>query len=203
MKLYTTRATPFGRTVEIVAHELGLHEDLDIVETIVAPMKDNPAYQQITPMRKIPALIIEDGTLIVDSPVIAEYLAARVGDTRLFAKSSPDHWKVLSRYAIARGIAEASVAARYEFAARPEAFRWQGWVDDQFDRITAALGVFEKDPPAATGAITIADIALGTALGYLDFRFPDYGWRDRFPALAAWVKPVEARPSFAATRPPI
>ncbi|MCF3935544.1 glutathione S-transferase family protein [Acuticoccus sp. M5D2P5] len=203
MKLYTTRATPFGRTVEIVAHELGLHEDIELVETVVAPAKPNPDYLAVTPLRKIPALVVEDGTLIVDSAVITDYLAARVGDTRLFARSSPDHWKVLSRYAIARGIADCAVGSRYEIAARPEDKQWPFWIEDQFERVTAGLGVFEADLPPASGSITIADIALGAALGYLDFRFADYGWRDRFPNIAAWMKPIEARPSFVATCPPI
>ena len=120
MKLYTAKATPFGRTVEVVAHELGLHEDLEIVATSVAPTTANAEFQAINPLRKIPALVTEEGMLVVDSPVIAEYLCGRVGDTRLFARGAPDHLSVMVDYALARGIAECAVAARYEMAVRPE-----------------------------------------------------------------------------------
>lgn len=202
VQLYTAKASPFGRTVEIVAHELGLHEDLEVVATKVTPTDPNVDYQRaVNPLRKIPALKTEEGLVIVDSTVIAEYLCARVGDTRLFARDGADQWAVLSNYALARGAAECAVGARYETAVRPQDKRFDGWVDDQMDKIGATLGHFEANPPAASGRLTIADIALGALLGYLDFRFADYGWRDRFPGLGEWLKPLAARPSFAATAP--
>lgn len=199
MKLYTAKASPFGRTVEIAAHELGLHEDIDIVTTSVTPGQPNREFQALAPLRKIPALELEDGEVIVDSAVIAEYLAARVGDTRLFPVG-PERWTVLTRYAVARGVAEAAVAARYEAMVRPADKRWPGWTEDQMDKIAAALGALNDRPPAPSGSLTIADIGLGAALGYLDYRFADWGWRERHPALVAWLEPLEARPSFAATR---
>ena len=201
MKLHTAKASPFGRTVEIVAHELGLHEDIEIVATKVVPADPNRSFQALTPLRKVPALELEDGQIIVDSTVIAEYLAARVGDHRLFARDSAERWTVLTRYVTARGISECAVAARYEIAVRPEEFRWPAWSDDQMDKISAALALFDTAPPSPSGRLTIADISLGAALGYLDFRFPDWGWRSRYPQLVAWLEPLNARPSFAATRP--
>jgi len=201
VKLYTARATPFGRAVEIVAHELGIHGDIEIVATSVAPGKPNPEYQAVTALKKIPALVTGDGMLIVDSAIITEYLAHRAGDRSLFATDSPDRFEVLSRYALARGIAECAVSARYEMAARPEEKRWQGWVDDQLGRVTAALDHFERAPPEAGGPLTVADFALGAALGYLDFRFADMGWREGRPQLAAFDATMAERPSFVATRP--
>jgi glutathione S-transferase len=198
MRLYTAQASPFGRTVEITAHELGVHDHLVVVPTTVAPTRKNADFQALTPLRRIPALEIEDGTVIVDSTVIARYLAERAGDRHVFAEGSPAHWTVMSRYTVARGISECAVAARYERAVRPEALRWDAWLDDLMDKIGASLASFEARVPTADRP-TIVEIALGAALGYLDFRFPDYGWRARFPRLAEWFEPVAARPSFAAT----
>lgn len=200
MKLYTVPATPFGRTVEMVAHELGLHEDLDLTPTPVAPGKENADFQAVNPLKKIPALVTEEGALVVDSAVICDYLCARVGDTRLFARGAPDHFAVLTDYAIARGIAECAVAARYETAARPEGARWEAFAEDQIGRIEAALARFDRDPPSR-GRLTIADIALAAALGYLDFRFAHLEWRRRYGGLVTWMEPIAARESFKATMP--
>lgn len=201
MRLYTAKATPFGRVVEIVAHELGIHGDIEIVPTSVTPAKPNPEYQKVAALKKIPALVTDDGTVIVDSAVICEYLADRAGDRSLFAYDRPDRFSVLSRYALARGIAECAVAARYEMAARPEEKRWQEWMDDQLGRARAGLDRFEAAPPEAGGPLTVADLALGAALGYLDFRFADMGWREGRPQLAAFYATMAERPSFATTRP--
>jgi len=198
MRLYTAQASPFGRTVEIAAHELGVHDGLVVVPTTVAPTRKNADFQALTPLRRIPALETEDGAVIVDSTVIAAYLAERAGDKALFAYGSDEHWAVMSRYTVARGISECAVAARYESTVRPEELRWQDWLDDLMDKIGASLERFEATPPAGD-RLTIAEIALGAALGYLDFRFPDYPWRGRFPRLADWFGSVAARPSFAAT----
>jgi glutathione S-transferase len=107
----------------------------------------------------------------------------------------------MTRYVLARGISECAVSARYENAARPEEKRWQGWVDDQMGRIEATLALFDAKPPEPSGRLTIADIALAAALGYLDFRFSDFGWREKAPRLVPWYEAVIARPSLAATRP--
>ena len=201
MKLYTAKATPFGRTVEIVAHEIGLHEDMEIVATAVAPGKPNDEYQTLNPLKKIPALVTEDVTLIADSGLISEYLAARVGDTALFGVNDPNRWAMLNDYMLAKGAADVFVAARYETFARPEEFRWKDWSDDMLKKGHAVLARFDATPPESAGRITIAQIALGAVLGYLDFRFPQEEWRNRYPALAKWAAPIHERPSFMATRP--
>lgn len=200
MTLYGSPASPFARTVTIVVHELGLADDVAIEATAVKPTAPNVEFQALNPLRRVPALGLEDGSVIVDSPVICEYLADRVGDTRLFAKGSPDHWHVMSDYAIARQMAELAVSCRYEQAVRPEDKQWAAWVDDAFDKIGAGLARFDAAPPSR-GRLTIADIALGVTLDYLAFRFASYDWPSRAPALGLWLEPLSTRPSFAATRP--
>jgi glutathione S-transferase len=201
MKLYTTRTTPFGRTVEIVMRELGLDEDIEQVPTAVAPTKPNREFEAVNPLRRIPALVTEDGEVLVDSAVITAYLAARVGDTALFAEGSPERWRIASRYAVARGATECAVACRYETAVRPEDKRWHDWSSDLEDKVMTALTMFEADPPIPTGRLTIADVSLGALLGYLDFRYAHLGWRERFPALVRFMTALEERPSFKATVP--
>jgi len=201
MKLYTAKATPYGRTVEIVAHELGLHEELEIVATTVSPTRANDAYKAVNPLRKIPALALDDGTVLTDSSLIAQYLAARVGDTHLFGVNAPHRWAMLNDYMIAKGMTDCLIAARYEGFVRPKEHQWRPWLDDQMDKAHAALARFEAAPPAGDGRLSIAALALGAALGYLDFRFAEEAWRDRYPALARWAAPIHERPSFQATMP--
>ncbi|GAB5375073.1 MAG: glutathione S-transferase family protein [Acuticoccus sp.] len=203
MKLYTAPATPFGRTVEIVAHETGQHGEIEIVATTVAPTKDNREFQAVNPLRRIPALVTDDGTLLVDSTLISLYIARRAGNDVIFANGDPDHWSVMNDYMMAKGAAECVVSARYEGFVRPEARRWQPWSDDLLAKAHAVLARFDAAPPAYGETPTIAAIGLGAVLGYLDFRFPDEGWRTRYGALAAWSEPLFARPSFAATMPPV
>ncbi|RAI00255.1 glutathione S-transferase [Acuticoccus sediminis] len=201
MQLYSVVNSPFGRTVTIVADELGLTEDIEVVPTSVKPTAPNVEFQAVNPLRKIPALKTEDGLVIVDSPVIVEYLCARVGDTRMLGRGKPDEWLIRTQYAMARGAAEAAVAARYETFARPQEKQWDAWLADLLDKVGATLSIFEAAPPAGGGSLTVADISLAVLLGYLDFRFDDLNWRASYPALAEWLKPIEARPSFTATKP--
>lgn len=202
MKLYTVPATPFGRTVEVVAHEVGIHGDIELVPTAVAPTKDNAEYQGLNPLRRIPAMVLADGTLLTDSSLIARYIADKAGDTAVFAVGAPDRWAMLNEYMLAKGVAECLVSARYESFVRPEPRRWQPWFEDLLGKAHAALARFEDNPPAADGErLTIAAIALGAALGYMDFRFAGESWRKRYPSLAGWAADVHSRLSFVATKP--
>lgn len=201
MKLYTATATPFGRTVEMAAHELGVHGSLTVVPTVVAPTKENADYQAKAPLRKIPALELGDGSIITDSPVICEYLAHNAGNTALFAKGTAQEWVVKSAYAIARGMADCSVSLRYETFLRPEAMRWDDWIADQQNKVLAGVDYFAANTPIAADTVTIADISLAAALGYLDFRFDALKWRDGRAPLAAWFETMAVRPSFKATEP--
>ena len=86
-------------------------------------------------------------------------------------------------------------------AERPAEKVWDDWVEHQLIKVAATLAFFEASPPNAGGRVTIVDVSLGALLGYLDYRFDDFGWRGRYPNLAEWLKPVAARPSFVATLP--
>lgn len=201
MKLYTAPATPFGRTVEIVVHELGLKEAVEVVATPVKPTEPNKGFQAIAPLRRIPALRLDDGTVLVDSAVISEFLAVHARDTGLFAHDRPERFTVLSDYAMARGMCECAVSTRYEEAVRPQEKRWPAWSEDMMDKVDGGLAYFEASSLPEDGRLTIAKISLGALLGYLDFRFAHKDWRRAYPKLAAWFAVMNERPSFAATAP--
>jgi len=202
MQLLHSQRSPFARKVRVAAFELGLAGRLELVETHVAPTEPNRAYaDKANPLCKVPALVTDDGAVLHDSDVICFYLDALAGGGRLVPAEGPDRWRVLTSHSLAAGMTESAVLLRYETAVRPEPQRWPAWIDDQWDRIWAGLAWYEARPETLAAPPDLARIALGCLLGYLDFRFPDCGWRDRCPGLGAWFAKIEQRPSFAATRP--
>ncbi len=202
MKLHFSPPSPFARKVRICAAELGLEEKIELVPTHVAPGKANTEYaSRFNPLRRIPALTLSDGSTLVDSQVICEYLDNLDGRGQLVPKGGARRWKVLSDYAIAKGILELSVLLRYETALRPQAHQWQEWIDDHWDKISGALNFFEQKVESDAGRFELSQITLACALGYLDFRFDDYGWRDRFPALATWHAEISQRASYKNSEP--
>jgi len=202
MKLHQAGPSPFARKVRVVAHELGLADRIELVEVLVAPGKPNPEYVAgVNPLRKVPALTLEDGRTLVDSTLICLYLDEQASGGSLVGHGDA-RWQTLNAHAVANGMTEAAVAIRYETFVRPEDKRWDGWTADLLDKIEGGLGWFE----ARTGAegkppVDLGTIALGCLLGYLDFRQPDNAWRERFPRLAADHETLAARESFRSTSP--
>ena len=201
MKLMYAPLSPFVRKVRAASIELGLAERIELVMTQVAPGSPNLAYaRDYAPLRKIPALVLDDSSVLYDSTVICEYLDDLAGGKLLPAEGA-QRWQVLTQQSLANGICEAAVLIRYETALRPEEFRWQAWVDDQWDKVGNGLDWFEAHEAALAGPLNIAQLALGCALGYLDFRFEERDWRARCPKLNAWYAELAQRPSFTETRP--
>jgi len=149
----------------------------------------------------VPALVTDEGETIYDSTVICEYLDALAGGGTLIPREPQRRWRVLTRHALAQGMCDSVILIRYETWLRPEALRWPLWVDDHWDKIHTGLDWFEANSEALGEPVDLAQVALGCLLGYVDFRWPAHGWRDRRPALAAWFARLEQRPSFAQTRP--
>ena len=203
MKLTFSPASPYARKVRIAAIELGLIDKIAFVPTAVTPGKVNEDYSQtINPLRKLPALILDDGSTIVDSFVIAEYLDELAGGGKLFPATGPDKWKRKTEHSILQGMLEAMLLCRYEKMLRPEEKRWQTWYDDQWDRAWHGFALFESKPETFARPLDITQIALVCTLGYADFRFPDCGWRKAFPMTAAFHEKMLQRPSIKDTVPP-
>lgn len=202
MKLTFSPTSPFARKARITAIEVGLIDKIELVPASVAPTQANAAYaHDINPLRKLPALILDDGTVIVDSYNIAEYLN-ELGGGSLLPASGTERWKVKSEHTMIQGMTDAMLLCRYESAVRPKEFFWKGWYDDQWDRAWQGLTRFENHPDILTRPLDLAQIALVCVLGYADFRFADCGWRNAFPKLAAFHDRMLQRDSVKSSAPP-
>jgi len=200
MKLYYSAASPFVRKVLVCASECGLDGRIEQVPTKVLPSEPNRDLGKSNPLMKVPTLECDDGLVLFDSIVICEYLDSLSKGARLFPPAGDARWHALRLHAVADGILEAAVLTRYETFLRPEPLRWKQWIDGQLLKIDQSLDFLEKNPRELEG-LTIGTVAVGCALGYLDFRYADRKWRDGRPKLAAWFETMSRRPSFEKTVP--
>jgi glutathione S-transferase len=198
MKLRHSAFSPFVRKVMVAAHELALAGGIELEPTNVSPVRPNETLAPENPLMKVPSLVTDDGVVLFDSPVICEYLDSFAGGGKLFPAGS-ERWTALRRQALGDGILDALVLIRYEDL-RPEDKRWSDWTYGQARKARQGLAAAEREH--LSGFSTIGNIAIGVMLGYLDFRFPQDGWRERHPRLAAWYAAIEERPSMRLTRPP-
>lgn len=199
MKLYHSPLSPYVRKVMVVAHETGLLDEIEIAYGSGTPMEPNDETVVVNPLGKIPALVTEDGIALFDSRVICRYLDT-LGGAGLYPKGESE-FPVLQREALAEGMIDAALLVSYEGRLRPENMRFQPWVDGQKGKIMRGAEAFERHIDALAGHLTADKIALGCALGYVDFRIADLKWRDECPALAAWYKDFSSRHSMKATVP--
>jgi glutathione S-transferase len=203
MKLTFSPASPFARKVRIAAIELGLIDRIELVPTTVAPGQRDDEYSRITPLKKLPVLVLDNGEVILDSYVIVEYLDELAGGGKLIPASGPLKWKIKSDHSLLQGMLDSMLLCRYENMTRPEALRWRSWSDDHWNRAFAGLARFEKEVEAMQRRpFDIAQIGLVCVLGYADFRFSDCGWRKAYPKLDAFHQKLLERPSVRTSKPP-
>lgn len=201
MKLYGTMISPFVRTVMVTAHELKLDDKITLANSgSVSPIEPHAEITRHNPLGKIPCLVTDHGHALYDSRVICEYLCHHAGDKSLLPDEPVRRFRILTLQALGLGIAEAAVAFRYEMVTRPVEYRWASWAERQIARIVAALDDLEAHWSRELGSITAGTVACAAALGYLDLRFADLGWRNGRPGLAAFYDRFAARPSMAATK---
>ena len=201
MKLRYSPASPYVRKCMVLAHETGLAGRLEIVPTVTADPKSGLAEDN--PLGKIPALITGEGDTLFDSPVVCEYLDSLHGGAKLFPASGKARWTALRRQALADGLLDAALLRRYE-SMRPANEQSPAWDAKQKATIGRALDVLEAEAERLgdpAGPVDIGLIAIGCALGYLDFRFAKDEWRSGRPKLARWFEGFAKRPSMAATTP--
>jgi glutathione S-transferase len=199
MKLRYAAASPFVRKVLVVAHEHGLVDRIEKVPTTLSPVQANESLAAENPLMKVPSLITEDGQVLFDSPVICAYLDALAGGRKLIPPAGAARWTALRQEALADGVLEALILCRYEML-RPAEKRWRDWTDGQMRKAHQGLAAAAREDLAEPR--TIGHIAIACMLGYLDFRFPEDGWRARHPTLAVWYAGKEQSPAMQATRPP-
>ena len=203
MKLIGAVTSPYVRKVRIVMAEKKLEYQF-ILEDVWA---HDTTITQTNPLGKVPCLVMETGEALYDSRVIVEYLDTLSPVGKLIPPSGRERTEVKVWEALADGVLDAAIAARLEahWAGRTESERSQAWIDRQLGKVHDGLAAMSKGlaDNALCGGIhlSLADIAVGCALGYLDFRFPNIAWRSDFPNLARLQDKLMQRSSFTDTLP--
>jgi glutathione S-transferase len=200
VKLSYSPTSPYVRKVSVVALETGTDAKIEKVTTSVAPTKFNPEHAKTNPLVKVPAMILDSGETLYDSPVICEYLDSLHGGPKMFPAPGPARWTALRRQALADGILDAAILTRYE-SIRPDQYKWPEWMDAQLTKVKTALASLEQEADKLGATVDIGTITIGCALGYLDFRYADLNWPKSHPKLAKWFAGFNARPSMKATIP--
>ena len=202
MKLLGSPNSPFARKVRIVLEEKGIPHEY-VIERPSAPDSQVP---QFNPLGKVPTLVLDDGRALYDSPVIVEYLDGLGSGPRLIPETFDERIEVKRWEALADGIAEATVFINHEYREPKEKQRAPAWFERQRAKIDRGLATMEKDLGSNEfcfgGRFTLADVAAGYALGYLDHALPEVGWRTTHPALRRFAERLAARKSFIKTLPP-
>ena len=200
MKLYHSHTSPYARKCAVVIRELALDAQVQIVPATGSPMDPGSIPVALNPLGKIPLLERADGPALYDSRVICRYLddLAQGG----LYPAPPRLWDVLTLEATADGILDAALLMVYENRLRAPEARNPGWVEGQWGKIARALDVIEARWMAhLAGPLDMGQIAVGCALGYLDLRHDDRGWRNGRPALTGWFARFGQRPAMVATVP--
>ena len=203
MKLIGAVTSPYVRKVRVVMAEKKLDYQF-VLEDVWA----NDAIVASNPLGKVPCLIMEGGEAVFDSRVIVEYVDTLSPVGKLIPSSGRERAEVRTWEALADGLMDAAILARLEqtWGGRRDGERSQAWIDRQMGKIDAALAAMTKglgDKPFCAGIhLTLADIAVGCAVGYLDFRFPQIEWRKRHLSLAGLADKLALRQSFIDSAPP-
>jgi glutathione S-transferase len=201
MKLHYSTTSPFVRKVMAVAIETGLDGRLELVTPTMTPVKPDADLVKDNPLGKVPCLVTADGAALYDSRVICEYLDSLHDGPKMFPAAGRARWTALRRQAEGDGIMDAGVLGRYETFLRPQERRWPEWLEGQKGKFRRALDSLEGEADGFGDTVDIGTIAIGCALGYLDFRYGDEGWRATRPRLATWFERFAARPAMAKTAP--
>lgn len=195
MKLIGSRTSPYVRKVRVLLAEKGIACDFVEENAWAADTK----VPQFNPLNKVPALLLDGGEALYDSVVICEYLDTLPGPS--FIPGEPRARALVRRdEALGDGISDAGIAMRLE-GQREAARQDPAWIARQRSKVDAGIAAVSRSVAARQGGdLTLGDIACACALFWLEFRMPEIRWRDD-PVLARWARSLEARPSFAATRP--
>jgi glutathione S-transferase len=199
MKLVASKLSPYARKVRVILAEKQLPFEF-AVENVWDPATRVPDFN---PLGKVPVLVTDEGDCLYDSVVIAEYLDA-LKAPHLIPAIGIERARVRRDESLGDGITDAGIAIFLE--RKREAARQEGpWLARQHGKVETGIAALARelgDKDYLRGRdLTLGDVACGCALLWLEFRLPEYAWRGKYPNLAAWAKRLEARLSFATTRP--
>ena len=202
IRLLGSLTSPYVRKVRIVMAEKRIDYHLEL-EDVWSP---DTRILDANPLGKVPCLIMDDGGAVFDSRVICEYLDGMTPVAKLIPPSGRERAEVRTWEALGDGVVDAAILARLEQTQRPTEQQSSKWVERQMGKVHAGIaamshGLTEKSWCNGQ-AYSLADIAIGCALGYIDFRFGTIDWRGKYPNLARHYEKLAARPSFVDTQPP-
>jgi len=202
MKLIGSVTSPYVRKVRVVMAEKKLDYQL-VIEDVWA----SDVMLKMNPLGKVPCLVLDGGEAVFDSRVIVEYVDTLSPVGKLIPPTGRERVEVRTWEALADGLCDAAILARMEANWGPrEGARCQAWIDRQMSRVTSALKAMGQglgDKPWCNGNhFTLADVAVGCALAYLDFRFAHIDWRGDHPNLTKLADKLATRPSFIDSAPP-
>ena len=197
MKLFLNKASPYARLVQVVAHEKGLSEDIELAWT--DPWASEQPLLAVTPYSKVPVLIAEDGLPLTESACICDYLDGRGAGERLLPAAGGARLIVLRKVALGRGLIDAAFGA--VILNRFAAAETKSVLGDRW-RASAARAVqsLDDDMTLSLGP-DLGDLTIAVALSYLDFRMSDLKWRTLAQRLSHWYERLATRPSMIATEP--
>jgi glutathione S-transferase len=200
MKLFHAAASPYVRKVVVLLHELDKFGAVALETVATTALDTDEGLKSANPLGKIPALQREDGGTLYDSRVITAYLNDLFDGGMYPAKSG--RWDTLTLEATGDGIMDCAVSMVYEVRLRDTAQQSPAWIEAQWAKVDRALDVLNaRWMGNLSGPMGMGHISVACALGYLDFRHEDRGWRTGREALAAWYDAFSDRPSMVATRP--
>ena len=203
MKLIGSTTSPYVRKVRIVMAE----KKLDYQFVLESVWSADTKIAASNPLGKVPCLVMEGAEAVFDSRVIVEYLDTLSPVGKLIPSTGRERAEVKTWEALADGLLDAAILVRLEntFEGRKPSERSQAWIDRQMDKVHASLKAMAQglgDKPFCSGIhLSLSDIAVGCALGWLEFRFPEIGWRAEYPNLAKLMDKLAQRASFADTKP--
>ncbi len=198
MKLRYSPLSPFVRKVTVTLIETGLEDKVERIPTDVWNPETDIAKDN--PLGKVPTLILDDGKVLYDSPVICEYLDGLHDGEKLFPASGEARWRALRLLALGDGMTDAGIARLLE-SRRPGEFQYDKWMNRQTTVVFRAMDALEGEVEGLETGFGIGQISVACSLGWLDFRFPDLDWRQDRPGLADWFEGVYERPSMMQTVP--
>ncbi|MBT9567236.1 MAG: glutathione S-transferase [Thiobacillus sp.] len=200
MKLVSSLTSPFGRKARVVLLEKKIAFQLQVEN----PWQHDTPVAKFNPLGKVPVLVLEDGVSVFDSRVIVEYLDNLTPVAHLIPSDSKSRMIVRGVEALADGVTDAAVLVFLE-KKRPAEQQSADWLGLQMRTLTSGLEALSEalgeNPWFLGNSMTLADVACGCMLGYLDFRFNEIDWRTAHPNLAKLEAKLAARPSFAETVP--
>lgn len=201
MKLYVSAASSYSRKIRVMLIEKGVRHDVEMVN-----LWEPNDLKRTNPIGKVPALRLDDGRVLINSPLIADYVDSRFPVPRFIPGDTELRTEVRRREALADGTMDAVAASLYEMRFHDEARRSKDWLERQRGKIDAGFAALEtmldNRPWCVGGAMSLADITLACHIGFITLRRPEYFPQQKYPGLDRLWRKLEARESFQQTVPP-